>query len=346
MSLLATPSLRLPPTVLAGANRYARPAVLVLLTVFIAWRLATLTWLFVPGAQAPATAPLPAPTAGSGAGKSTAVNTSALAELHLFGHAEQVVDKPIVAPTTDLALTLRGVWAFPEGDKRASAIIEASGEQNVYFVGERLPGGANASLKQVLPDRVILDRGGRLETLYLVQDGDASSISLVPESAGPAPKNAVDKTGDKALQRSLRDMREKLRSNPLSLMKLISAQPAKDESGQIIGFRVSPGADPALFGRAGLQKNDIITAVNGVSLADPTQLPMLMEQVKNAENLNIRVRRGNDEVALLLSLGGDSQAKRPMAPPSLPRPMPNTQQPNYNRPYSPQNNNPNPASLQ
>lgn len=332
MSLMASPSLRLPVDLkqLAGLSRYARPALLALLTVFIAWRLADLTWLVLPRAPEPVRAPVPGAVQGTAPARS--VNAESLAQLHLFGHAEQAATQAVVAPTTDLALTLRGVWAFPESSKRASAIIEAQGEQNVFFVGERLPGG-NATLKSVLPDRIILDRGGRLETLYLVQEGDASSISLVPVAAPASGKGAgreVNRSKDVGLQASLRELRQTAAKSPLSLMKLISGQPATDEHGQTLGFRVAPGENGALFARAGLRKGDIVTAVNGVSLADPSQLPAVMQQLQGAQNLNIRVRRGSEELALLLSLG-DAAPAPSAAQPYQAAPMPTPPETKNNR---------------
>lgn len=299
MSQLAV-NLRLPPALL-GARRYLRPALLALLVIYIAWRLSVLTWLLVPHAS---TAPVASQPKLEHRAPASAVNVDAIALLHLFGKYEEAAPEQVAAPTTDLALTLRGVYA-DDDTARANAIIEANGQQGVYFVGERLPGGANASLKQVLPDRVIIDRGGRLETLYLVQDGDASTITLVPAGAETESSGQViDRRRDVGLQKTLMDVRGKLASNPLSLMKLIAAQPVK-ENGQTIGYRVSPGADPALFNRAGLRRNDIITAINGVPLSDPSQLPALMQQVQTAANLNVVVRRGHDQLSLLLGTGAE-----------------------------------------
>lgn len=335
MSSVGSTTLRLPPA-LSGLQPYLRPAILALLTLFIAWRLASLTWLLWP--KAPASVAVPA--AGSvQSGAKQAVNVEALAQLHLFGQMEEAPQQ-VAAPTTDLALVLRGVWAFPEESGRASAIIEANGEQSVVFVGESMPGGANASLKQVFPDRVILDRGGRLETLALLQDGDASTISLTPVDPGaeaPASQGGtVDKRGDAGLQKRLMQVRKQLASNPMSLLKLMAAKPVR-KNGQLLGYALAPAGDPKLFARMGLQAGDVVTAVNGIPLSDPAQLPMLMQQFQSAATLNIAVQRGGGVVSLLLGESGKSNESNqfPVPPPPMPEQVEPVPSPDFN-PYQQQ----------
>jgi general secretion pathway protein C len=73
-------------------------------------------------------------------------------------------------PTTKLKLTLTGVSADSE-QKLGSALIEDPKRMtDRYGIGDELPGGAK--LHEVYQDRVIINRGGKLETLFF------------PESAG------------------------------------------------------------------------------------------------------------------------------------------------------------------
>ncbi|MDX1453006.1 MAG: type II secretion system protein N [Oleiphilaceae bacterium] len=98
-----------------------------------------------------------------------------IASFELFGSASEapaVVEQPVEKlPETRLRLTLTGVLAG-QNDQLTGALIEGPDRNTDYYkVGDELPG--NAKLHRVYPDRVVLERSGRLENLYF------------PESAAP-----------------------------------------------------------------------------------------------------------------------------------------------------------------
>ncbi len=90
-----------------------------------------------------------------------------IANFKLFGDMS-APSKPIAVqtenlPETSLKLTLTGVLAG-KNNLQASALIEGPDRQTRnYRVDEEVPGGA--ILKSVYPDRVVLERAGRLENL-------------------------------------------------------------------------------------------------------------------------------------------------------------------------------------
>jgi len=76
--------------------------------------------------------------------------------------APQVTDAENL-PETNLQLVLRGVMAG-DTEQRDSALVEGpDGETEVYRVSESLPG--NAVLRKVHQRRIVIERGGALETL-------------------------------------------------------------------------------------------------------------------------------------------------------------------------------------
>ena len=108
------------------------------------------------------------------AGKTVGIQSRTLvreiASYHLFGHAEksrpEVQRVPTVAPETRLKLTLSGVLTVSEEQRTARAIIAGpDGHGKSYTIDDRLPGGA--VIKEIYPDRVILTRNGKYETLRL-----------------------------------------------------------------------------------------------------------------------------------------------------------------------------------
>ena len=90
-----------------------------------------------------------------------------VARYHLFGQADVVNSSgsPTVAPETKLNLVLRGIVSSDNPAEAVAIIATRGGEEEVYNINARLPGGAE--LQEIYPDRVILKYRGRLETLTL-----------------------------------------------------------------------------------------------------------------------------------------------------------------------------------
>ncbi|MBE0485665.1 type II secretion system protein N [Marinobacter sp.] len=106
-----------------------------------------------------------------------------LASLTLFGSAAESDDAPELdtdnLPETNLRLALRGVMAA-DGEFPGSALIEDDkGNTEAYIVGNDLPG--NARLHTVFPNRVIIERAGKLENLYFPELDDRSGVSLMSD---------------------------------------------------------------------------------------------------------------------------------------------------------------------
>lgn len=134
-------------------------------------------------------------------------------------------------PETNLRLFLRGALAA-DGEYPASALIEDStGRTEAYVKGDELPG--NATLRAIHPQRVILERGGKLENLYFPETDDRAGLSIAANDSQPvaAEQESVSQTrtggsdggstrgGDPSEQRReeirqrLDQLRERLRQN-------------------------------------------------------------------------------------------------------------------------------------
>jgi hypothetical protein len=164
----------------------------VLLVIWIATQLATLTWGFLAPAEETATAVV----------ETAAVPVQRNEELelirqipgwHLLGvvtqQAAAVVEAvPIEAPDTRLKLVLRGALASDDPQHARAIIADPRGKEEQYAIGDNLPG--NAELSEVHPDRVILKRNGRYETLRLPQDQKQQGNNTVSGRRPlPAPRS-------------------------------------------------------------------------------------------------------------------------------------------------------------
>jgi len=279
-----------------------------LLVVLLAWSLAQFTWRLVPsdtGGSAIVVQPVNASSAKNTGAKP--VDLQQVAALHLFGDAARApaeqVEAPVSAPETALNLTLKGLIAVDNQEQALAIIAQGSGDEQAYRVGDSVPGGAK--LHEILADRVILQRGGRFETLTLpkekVTDGADNTPPRSPVTSRP-PRPGLTPNGRYGPgAQQLKAMRERLLKNPQEAMQMINAQPVMD-GGQMKGYRVTPGRDRRLFSSVGLRPGDIVTSVNGIPLSDPAQMGQLFDQLTSARPLDVTVERGGRQSHLSLDL--------------------------------------------
>ena len=99
---------------------------------------------------------------------------------------------PIEAPETKLQLILRGALSSDDPEHARAIIADPRGKEEQYAIGEELPG--NAELSEIHPDRVILKRNGRFETLRLPKDkmpsNTVASRNVSRQLLRPAARNS------------------------------------------------------------------------------------------------------------------------------------------------------------
>lgn len=274
-----------------------------LLVVMLAYTLAQITWLLVPGSADSRAVPAVIVAKASSPAKATNVSLDKVATLHLLGRSDAPApvekEKPIDAPETRLNLTLRGLLALDSQQGARAIIAQGSGDEQSYRVGESVPGGA--ILHEIHVDRVILERGGRFETLTLPTE----KMSMANTSAQGARPALGGRGGMVATPtadpRQLQILRETILKNPQEAMQLINAQPVM-VGGQMKGYRVNPGRDRKLFSSVGLRPGDIITNVNGISLNDMSQMGALFQQLSSASRLDVTLERRGKQSQLSLGL--------------------------------------------
>jgi len=263
----------LPARVLA----VARAAVAVLRGVVLAAQLASFAWRLIepPAATGPVVAPVTAPAA--------AVNVAALVNARLFGSlAVEATGDAASAPTTNLRLVLAGTLAGENPEDGWAILGETVQAAKVYATGATVPG--NAKLKAVYADRVILERGGKLESLPLPR---------LTGGAGPTPVvyNQGVPSYPAAGQASLADSVQQLvAQNPGAVSEIIRPQPVF-AGGEQRGYRVYPGRNRAQFAKLGLMPGDLVTAVNGTPLSDPNQSLEMLRNVGEGSPVTLSIER-------------------------------------------------------
>lgn len=285
-----------------GANRerlqgLARPLpvlVSALLVIAIAHSAATLTWRIVPlpdrvGSATPTPETTSAPS-NDGAG----VDVDDLIELAMFGEPDPADESDSVdlsnveAPETQLNLSLRGVLATADDSVARAIIATDSDDDKSYKVGDTI--GSGAILRAVYPDRVILERSGELETLRLPRDNADSGLS---RSTGSSDNVSIPS--------EVAELRDEIKENPERITDIIRPTPHR-ENGEMVGFRIFPGRMQDQFRQLGLRAGDIVTGVNGEALDSPEAAMGLMEELQDAQQVELTIQRGGRETTVTLSL--------------------------------------------
>ena len=291
---------RSPADWLRAANRYMPPIVTAALVLLIAYQLAVITWTLAPGDtwdSAPV-AMVPTPPGGRTASAGSA-NYDGLSQAHLFGEAPVAtaaapspVEQPLDAPDTTLSLVLTGI-VYGEGGPSSLAQIQSNrNQEKIYRLGQTIEGAGGATLHAVYADRVILNRGGQLETLRQPKDlaGTGGSSARAPAPIIAPPQNAAPST-----------LREAISENASRLTDILRIAPHVD-GGQVVGFRVTPGRDRDAFTALGLQPGDVVTDIHGTTLNDASRGLAAFEALVESTMANVTVLRDGVPQVLVVDM--------------------------------------------
>lgn len=268
----------------AFALKFAPLAVCLFAMVGIAWQASQLTWLLAvkpdrtAGAMPKIDAAPPPPRAN--------VDVQAIANAHLFGlPTAEAQPNAANVPQTQMSLVLAGTIAFDDPDAGFAIVGESAANAKFYAVGGMI--GGTARLHSVYADRVILDRGGRLEALSLPRGAPSTAVTA---AARPAPANPV---GD--------NLRRLAQNNPSAIGEMLRAQPVFAGGAQR-GYRVYPGRDRQQFVRLGLQPGDLITSINGTALDDPMRSNEILNTFASSSTVAVTVERNGAAQQLTLDI--------------------------------------------
>lgn len=187
---------------------------------------------------------------------------------------------------TSLALTLFGV-RVNEGSGLGSAIIaDSDGVQTSYAIGDEIAPGV--TLKAVLFDHVVIDRGGVEETIFLDQSASVTPVAP-PDGEPPQAFRAEDGTGP------ARPVPGRLTAEALKAG--VGFGPRLSD-GRITGILVSQKG-PA-FDAAGFRSGDVITQVNGRPVGATDDLSVLQQAFAPGARISMMIERGAEVVPLAI----------------------------------------------
>jgi general secretion pathway protein C len=287
LTLQSTDLLRL---MQSDGARHAIRIINLLLIVWIAWLLAMMTWNLLAEPEPVGTA-LPEAVPITPQVNQQEKLVQQLPNWHLFGEvapeaAPVKAIVPVDAPDTRLKLSLHGTFSSHGAELARAIIADERGNEEMYAVGDILPG--NAELSEIQADKVILLRGGRYEILRLPRD-------TLTGDAGGSIISAADAMRVNTTSERLQSLRQTLRQNPKSLFGLVRTIPKKDDQGKMIGYILQPGREPELFEQLGLRPGDVVTRINDVNLDNLASGMQALRSVQGGDTVSMTVLRGDQQ---------------------------------------------------
>ena len=279
---------------LTALNRVLPRWVALILVVAIAWQLARIIWMLMPGSEIGNQIIAPPVQISRSAGSATSsVDVQAIANTHLFGEADAM--DVVVVPQeshenlaeTRLSLTLKGTIASPDEGSSIAIIADNRNDEKIYVVRDTVAPGA--TLHAIYADRVVLNRGGTLEVLKLPKE--------FPATAAPVRRDA--------------SMVTRASDNPQSLQTVISENVSKLAdvirptpyyvAGEMQGFRVYPGRDRRQFAALGLRPGDLVKDIDGAALTNPAQATEIFQGLGDKDQVSVTVERNGQPETIVLS---------------------------------------------
>ena len=261
----------------------AAPVVLLLLILYLCWKLAALFWLLIAPPQA-----LQLDRVELGSQQAQIPNIGAFSLFQEVGQSVGAIE------TTNIIL--QGV-VVASPSYNSSAVLKINDQVDRYRVGEMLA-NSGFELAEVYWDRVILRRstGATQEVLFkglenglnqpIVPETSVSSSSMpaMPSNSGmpeqPSPQNEIGR----AIQQMQENKDQYLQNMGVS---------AADGS-----YEVTSRTPAALRNRLGLRPGDRILSLNGQTLSQGQTEAQLLEQARREGQVKLEIKRGDQVMTI------------------------------------------------
>jgi len=261
----------------------AAPVVLLLLILYLCWKLAALFWLLIALPQA-----MQLDRVELGSQQAQIPNISAFSLFQEVGQSAGVVETANII--------LQGV-VVASPSYNSSAVLKINDQVDRYRVGEMLA-NSGFELAEVYWDRVILRRstGATQEVLFkglenglnqpIVPETSVSSSSMpaMPSNSGmpeqPSPQNEIGR----AIQQMQENKDQYLQNMGVS---------AADGS-----YEVTSRTPAALRNRLGLRPGDRILSLNGQTLSQGQTEAQLLEQARREGQVKLEIKRGDQVMTI------------------------------------------------
>ncbi|WP_157862725.1 type II secretion system protein N [Thiomicrospira cyclica] len=195
-----------------------------------------------------------------------------------------VQSEPII---TETRLNFQLIGVIRQQDKQV-AIIQAGRDVRVLAVGDQLPN--NVALAEVGADFVMLRNQGRLERLSMV-DNAMGLLEKSVENPTDAESPLIEQVGlDAQQQTQLRQVSQQVRQSPMAIGQYVRFEGVKEGSNWL-GIRIAPRNHPDIFSALGFREGDLVTSINGITVAEMAENPTVWNQFLQDRRFSLVINR-------------------------------------------------------
>ena len=258
----------------------AAPILLILLILYLCWKLASIFWLLVAPPQVMQVEPI-----ALGSQQAQVPNIAAFALFQEVGGA--------AAADESANLLLQGVMVgYPS--QFSSAVIKMNEVADRYRVGENI---ANTSyqLAEVYWDRVLLrqNNGTTRELKFKgIENGLDQSIVQPVANASSSFNNQVTQMPQSQEQNALGQAVQKIQQDREQYLKDMGVNAGGE------GYEVTSRTPTALRSKLGLQPGDRIMSLNGQAVGQGQSDAQLLEQARREGQVKIEIKRGDQVMTI------------------------------------------------
>ena len=258
----------------------AAPILLVLLILYLCWKLASIFWLLVAPPQVMQVEPI-----ALGSQQAQVPNIAAFALFQEVGGT--------TAADESANLLLQGVMVgYPS--QFSSAVIKMNEVADRYRVGENI---ANTSyqLAEVYWDRVLLrqNNGTTRELKFKgIENGLDQSIVQPVANASSSSNNQVTQMPQSQEQNALGQAVQKIQQDREQYLKDMGVNAGGE------GYEVTSRTPTALRSKLGLQPGDRIMSLNGQAVGQGQSDAQLLEQARREGQVKIEIKRGDQVMTI------------------------------------------------
>lgn len=199
---------------------------------------------------------------------------------------EQIQKRPDAGKPVEsqLNLKLKGTVISPTG--LALAMIEdpSAKKEGLYTVGDKIQ---DAQIVKILSHQVIVERGGRQESLSLFVEGPRKGERPAPGRPGAQGSSPASPVGS---QQKVQMLMGKLRLRPHM------------QDGRPSGFVIGDVPKGSAFESAGLRTGDVVVSINNQEVKTPNELLKAYREVGEVGELLLDILRDGQSLTLRIDI--------------------------------------------
>ena len=261
------------------ADRIA-PVLLVVLIVYLCWKLANIFWLVLAPPQV-----MQIERVELGAQQTSVPNISSFALFQETGRT--------AAADENINLILQGVVVgYPS--QFSSAVIKVNDMADRYRVGENIANSAY-QLAEVYWDRIVLRQSnGTIRELKFKGIENGLDQTIVPPVTSPSGSADAQSTEAAQNQQSnaLGQAVQKIQQDREQYLKEMGVNTAGE------GYEVTSNTPAALRTKLGLQPGDRIVSLNGQAVGQGQNDAQLLEQARREGQVKLEIKRGDQVMTI------------------------------------------------